>query len=106
MVNFELTDRIRKAYRHVLDSGIELNHDLKINFEKYSTLRSLKVVTLNELSQLSEALRRIPEVEDPLRSCKFVHELVVGARVLPRDRFSPDKVHFSASFTSFDTSSP
>ena len=101
MVNFELTERIRNGYRHVLESGIELSPEIKVKFEKNSTLRSIKVVSLDDLLELSNALRRIPEHVDPLRSCKFVHELVVGARVLPRDRFSPDKVSRSNSFFTF-----
>ena len=49
MVNFELTDRIRKAYRHVLDSGIDLDSETKAKFEKFTTLRSIRVLTLEDL---------------------------------------------------------
>lgn len=95
MVNFEFTERMKTALKHALKNSPSMSPETKDKFERYVYLKGVKVIALEDLRELSEHLRRIPE--DPkedefFRSCKWVHELVVGSKVMSDKKFSPTKV--------------
>jgi len=92
MVNFELTERIKGAIRHVSKNDTTLSTELKDKYNMYLYRKGVKVITLEDLKELSEHLRRIPDdpnEEEYLKTCKWVHELVVGSRVMTDKGFSP-----------------
>ncbi len=93
MVNFELTDRIRGALKKSTTKDVFLPHDTKERFERMTYRRNIRVISLEDLKELSDSLKRIKdEQEDEYTQCKWVHELVVGSRVVGGQKFSPTRV--------------